>query len=287
MVSLLVHALLPHHTNNHRARALHIDAFLVYIFAFLMFQIVTWVGTMRIPDVLGYATDIRLEQLLSFTNEKRREAGLSSLVLNGQLSQAAAGKAADMFAKNYWAHISPTGTTPWEFIVRNNYQYIYAGENLAKSFDKSNEVVTAWMNSPTHRANIMKKEYTEIGIGIANGSLNGEETTLVVQEFGSRGRTLPAADLADRTFTAEVIPTIMPVPAVAYEEAKTAVNTNKKLPKMLSIVVAEFMLVLLMIDSLFIWKHKTIRLGSHSLAHILFFLTLLGAMSATGIGAIL
>ncbi|KKS46429.1 MAG: hypothetical protein UV09_C0017G0017 [Candidatus Gottesmanbacteria bacterium GW2011_GWA2_42_18] len=281
------HYFFPNYSNNYRAKTLHRPSLLIYILFLLVIQSAYLQIRSMNPNILGFATDITHEKILYLVNLERQKSGLDPLSYSIELATAASQKAQDMFLKNYWAHISPTGATPWEFIVRNGYQYIYAGENLAKSFNTSEEVVAAWMNSPTHRANIMKEEYTEIGIGIANGSLNGEETTLVVQEFGSRGRTLTATDTPDRTFTAEVIPTTMPVPAIAYKEAKTAVNANKKLPKMLSIVIAEFMLVILMIDSLFIWRHKTIRLGSHSLAHILFFLTLLGAMSATGIGAIL
>ncbi len=94
-------------------------------------------------------------------------------------------KATDMFARNYWAHYGPDGTTPWSFITNSGYEYEYAGENLAKNFMFSDGVVQAWMESPTHRENILRNEYTEIGYAIQNGVLNGEETTLVVQMFGT------------------------------------------------------------------------------------------------------
>src|SRR3989304_3517962 len=149
----LVHLCIPHTTNNHRSKILHLDALFTYvlIFAFFNFGVRTLHKTM--PDVLGYATDIHVEQLLSGTNLKRQESGLSPLTMNAKLSQAAAGKAQDMFAKGYWAHNSPTGATPWSFISGAGYSYVVAGENLAKNFSNSQRVVDAWMASPTHREN--------------------------------------------------------------------------------------------------------------------------------------
>src|SRR3972149_9762200 len=89
-----------------------------------------------------------------------------------------------MFQENYWSHYSPDGKTPWDVILGAGYKYEYAGENLAKNFLFSNGFVDAVMNSTTHRDNLLKKEYTEVGYAIVNGTLNGEQTTLVVQEFG-------------------------------------------------------------------------------------------------------
>lgn len=186
MVDLLRHLLLPHHTNNHRARALHLDALFVYVLAFTLFNIGLRSLHKSYPDILGYATNIAVDQLLASTNAKRAENGLPALKLNSELSQAAAGKASDMFANNYWSHVSPSGKTPWEFIVGAGYNYTVAGENLAKNFMDSQGVVDAWMASPTHRENILKGNYQEVGYAVVNGVLNGEETTLVVQMFGSR-----------------------------------------------------------------------------------------------------
>ena len=86
----------------------------------------------------------------------RDEAGLDSLRLNPTLTAAAKRKAEHMFAENYWAHISPTGVEPWYFILDSGYDYSYAGENLAKNFNTSKEVVAAWYQSPTHRDNSAK-----------------------------------------------------------------------------------------------------------------------------------
>lgn len=278
---------MPHHTNNYKAKSLHHSHLLFYILLLLAFQSFYSFYKKISPNVLGYATDISIEKILVLVNGERQKENLQPLALSRELTVAAQGKAADMFAKNYWAHISPTGTTPWEFITKTGYQYIYAGENLAKSFDNTDEVVKAWMKSPTHRANIMKPEYTEIGLAVHNGVLNNEETTLVVQEFGSRQRQIVASvedsqkEVAKSLEVAQVLPQNQQVAKVQSPKPFFRINRS------ISLMIAEFMLVVLLIDSIFIWKHKTVRVSGHSLAHIMFFLALLGAMSATGIGAIL
>ncbi|MFZ2664277.1 MAG: CAP domain-containing protein, partial [Patescibacteria group bacterium] len=122
--------------------------------------------------------------LLDYTNKKRDDAGLSDLKLNSKLTSAAQAKAADMFKDGYWAHIAPDGAEPWDFILAQNYDYIYAGENLAKNFSTSKEVVEAWYKSPSHKSNLLGTNYDEVGFAVVNGVMNGYETTLVVQMFG-------------------------------------------------------------------------------------------------------
>jgi uncharacterized protein YkwD len=136
------------------------------------------------PGVLGIASDISVQDVIQLTNQEREKNGIGILSENSALDQAAIAKANDMFAQNYWAHISPTGKTPWEFIRSANYSYTAAGENLARDFDKSPQVVEAWMNSPSHKENLLSGKFTEIGVGVVSGTLEGKETTLVVQMFG-------------------------------------------------------------------------------------------------------
>jgi len=152
----------------------------------MMLLIFSRIASLRNHDlhILGFATDINTKALLEQTNSQRQENGLSALSYNNVLSNAAYQKAQDMFDDDYWAHVAPDGKTPWDFIIQNGYKYSYAGENLAKDFNKSSSVVSAWMNSPSHRANILNPNYTEIGFAVVNGTLSGEETTLVVQMFG-------------------------------------------------------------------------------------------------------
>lgn len=125
--------------------------------------------------------------MLVRVNQIRESNGLGDLTLNAELSKAAQAKAQDMFAKNYWAHFAPDGSTsPWGFIKGAGYNYLYAGENLAKGFTDSNGVINAWMNSQSHRDNILNPKYKDIGFAISEGNLLGEDTVLVVQMFGAR-----------------------------------------------------------------------------------------------------
>lgn len=119
------------------------------------------------------------------TNQERQSLGLGELKSNEALRKAAQAKADDMAKNGYFAHQSPDGKTPWYWIDQTGYTYRAAGENLAVNFDYSRDVVNAWMNSPTHKANIVKSKYQDIGIGIAEGFYQGRPTVFVVQLFGT------------------------------------------------------------------------------------------------------
>ncbi len=284
--AIISHYFIPHESNNFKAKTLHIKSIVFYIVLLAILQ--TFNSLLRYiePNVLGYATDITVEKIVLLVNQERINNQLSPLSLSPELSTAATQKAADMFTKNYWAHISPTGVSPWQFISSSGYSYIYAGENLAKSFNTSEEVVKAWMNSSTHKANILKPEYKDIGISVMNGLLNGEETTLVVEEFGTPVEKVIASvqkspDMENQSNN--IAESVKEREMIAGMQSQIVQN----IPRTLSLVIAEIMLILLVIDSIFIWRHKTIRISSHSLAHIIFIVSLVIAMGATGMGVIL
>jgi len=123
--------------------------------------------------------------LTALTNEERKDINLPALIQNELLNKAAQMKAEDMASRGYFAHTSPDGKTPWYWLQQVGYSYAGAGENLAVNFFESNDVSEAWMNSPTHKANIIKPNYTEIGIGVANGVYEGRHTVFVAQFFGT------------------------------------------------------------------------------------------------------
>ncbi|MGH7240972.1 MAG: CAP domain-containing protein [Candidatus Saccharimonadales bacterium] len=138
-------------------------------------------------SVLGYATDMSVQELLDDTNQQRIGNGVAALGLNSLLDNAAQAKANDMAARDYWSHNTPDGQTPWTFITAAGYNYQLAGENLAYGFDTAADTLTGWMNSPEHRANILNGGYTEVGFGyinIANYQSTGPET-LVVAMYAS------------------------------------------------------------------------------------------------------
>lgn len=130
-------------------------------------------------------TNSMAKNIISLTNTQRNENELESLKENELLNKAASAKLQDMFTNDYWDHFSPQGKKPWDFISESNYSYIYAGENLAKGFVDSGSTVNAWMDSPTHKNNLLSSRYSEIGVAVGSGYLNNKPTTLIVQMFGT------------------------------------------------------------------------------------------------------
>ncbi len=132
--------------------------------------------------VLSAVTNLAPSELLISTNSERQKSGVAPLKINSELNNAAKAKADDMVLKDYWSHNTPEGQDPWIFIDKTGYKYLKAGENLAYGFSNSNDTVTGWMNSKTHRENLLDSSYTEVGFGVAS-SLNfitkGPETVVV------------------------------------------------------------------------------------------------------------
>lgn len=129
--------------------------------------------------------------LTDMANTIRLQNGFGTLSVSPTLTKAAKLKAEDMATKGYFAHNTPEGYLPWHWFELADYQYIYAGENLAVDFSESADIQNAWMASPGHRANILNGHFTEIGIATAQGTFQGRQTVFVVEMFGSP-KILPA-----------------------------------------------------------------------------------------------
>lgn len=140
--------------------------------------------------------------VISQTNvERKNNGGLIALKENAQLDAAALEKVQDMFKQQYFEHVSPSGNGPETLATDVHYEYIYFGENLALgNFKNDQTLVTAWMNSPGHRANILNAKYQEIGVAVGRGLYKGKMTWLAVQEFGKPASSCPSIDpmLKDR-----------------------------------------------------------------------------------------
>ncbi len=158
---------------------------LIFIFIFIFQIVLTKTPDQTNPKILGTISNLYPVDIIEYTNNYRNKNGLKSLKPNQKLAQAAEAKAEDMFKNNYWDHFSPNNIGPWDFILAEKYDYHFAGENLAKDFNDSNKLVNAWINSPPHKANILNKNYQDIGIAVVEGELNNKKTILVVQMFGT------------------------------------------------------------------------------------------------------
>lgn len=128
--------------------------------------------------------------VVDLANADRVNVKRQPLQINPLLTKAAQLKAEDMARRSYFAHEGPKGETPWSWLDQVGYEYVYAGENLALDFYDSNEVNQAWLNSPKHRDNILDKNFTEIGVGLATGRYQGHDSVFIVQFFGSTEKSL-------------------------------------------------------------------------------------------------
>lgn len=318
-MSLIINFFLPHHGNNHKAHAIKTYSLFALTLVFALLQGVMNFVLAENPDVLGYSANISPDRIVELTNAQRNKLGLGTLTVNGLLSEAARQKAGDMFAFNYWAHNSPSGRTPWSFFSDVGYRYQYAGENLARDFKDPDSVVNAWMNSPSHRDNIVNNKYREIGVAVVDGQLQGAQTTLVVQLFGATYGSAPAKTAekpiqatvpAQETIPAEV-PAVLPLeePIVPVEpelvaqtplinpiaEPVLSRSTGKAFASMCPLDLTKAMIIFIVgiligvfgADLVLVSHHHTPRFSSRSLAQMMFLVFVLGATLLVKQGAIL
>lgn len=144
-------------------------------------------------DVTAQEHELSISSLLKEMNEDRMEFNLPPLRREPDLDRIARLKAEDMVRNSYFSHTSPQGLNPWHWFTQGNYEYVYAGENLALDFKTAAGAQEAWMASPKHRSNILNKNYEDIGYAIAEGkftNINGvhkeREGIIIVQVFGKR-----------------------------------------------------------------------------------------------------
>lgn len=166
-------------TGLQKASASVMSILVIITFLLTNIQAVIWQSSQWLVSTVLPAVVVDL------TNKERGEFSEKPLVRNATLDVAAKLKAEDMAKNEYFAHYSPTDVSPWHWFDEAGYVYAYAGENLAIHFTDSTEVVDAWMNSPSHRSNIVNGLYTEIGVGTAKGKFDGYDTVYVVQLFGT------------------------------------------------------------------------------------------------------
>jgi len=142
------------------------------------------------------STTLSKENIIILTNKERADNGsLPELKENDKLDLSAEIKLQDMFAKQYFEHISPSGVGVGDLGSKVSYEYITIGENLALGdFKDDKALIDAWMASSGHRANILNKKYTEIGIAVGKGKFDGKDVWIAVQHFGLPKSICPTID---------------------------------------------------------------------------------------------
>jgi len=257
----------PHPHNNHKAKILWPRSIVILIGLFIMGRSIVDITIGLKPGVLGFASQIDPDKVIELTNAERLSVGITILKENSELDQAALAKATDMFENNYWAHVSPTGTEPWYFVTQSGYEYKHAGENLARDFSNPKDIVKAWMASPTHRQNLLDSRYKDIGVAVVDGYINGVETTIVVQLFGSTQSTV--AKIASTTVTNTVF---------AKEAPEKLIPSSGLSPMDLSRAWSLAFVVLIMfalsLDWIFVLRYNIIRISGKTWAHLTYFAAL-------------
>ncbi len=210
---------IPHLENDQKPHLLRRETVTFVILIVLVAEAAFLFGSSYVAPRSKLFGLILVNALVDGTNQNRVANNLPPLKENSLLDAAAQQKANDMVANNYFAHESPTGVTPWHWFDAVGYKYIFAGENLAANFVNSEDVVTGWMNSPGHRANILDTRFTEIGMATAQGTYQGFPTTYVVEVFGTPSPS-PIAFVNTAAASAEnPAPQSAPVPATATAPA--------------------------------------------------------------------
>jgi hypothetical protein len=141
-----------------------------------------------IPNI-ALSSSISSGKVIELTNKLRIESGISPLNISPQLSAAAQDKAQDLVKRNYWSHETPEGYPFWIFADKQGYDWIYLGENLAADFKTPEGIVNAWFASPSHRKNILNKNYQDIGVGISDN--------IVVALYGTKNQ-LPVVNYLEK-----------------------------------------------------------------------------------------
>lgn len=228
---------IPHARNNYHPHILGHRALALFSALLVTLKIFTLTLLTFGPVLPAYSSAITSDNIIYLTNQSREQYGLKDLVYNSLLAKAAQTKADDMLARGYFSHNTPDGRTPWSFIVAAGYNYLMAGENLAVNFTEAENVETAWMNSPGHRANILNKNFEEIGIGISEGEYQDHTAIFVVQMFGVPAeQQIQLSDKPTPVQTSDVpAPKPAPVPqqpalksaAVAQSQATTSPEAVK------------------------------------------------------------
>jgi len=257
----------PHPHNNHKAKILRPRSIVILIGLFIMGRSIVDITVGLKPGVLGFASQIDPDKVIELTNAERLSAGVTLLKENSELDQAALAKATDMFENNYWAHVSPTGTEPWYFVTQFGYQYKHAGENLARDFSNPKDVVTAWMASPTHRQNLLDDRYKDIGVAVVDGYINGVETTIVVQLFGSTQDSvakIASTTVSNTVFAREVPDKLIPSSGLSPMDLSRA----------WSLAFVILIMFALSLDWIFVLRYNIIRISGKTWAHLTYFVGL-------------
>lgn len=134
---------------------------------------------LHFSETKGTVDEEAEDAMLTLVNEQRKLAGVQSVSFDPALREVARQHSQDMFARGYFSHYTPEGTSPFDRMDKQDIQYTYAGENLALA-PSTDLAMQGLMNSPGHRSNILNPHFNKIGIGVIDGGIYGK---MYSQEF--------------------------------------------------------------------------------------------------------
>ncbi len=226
--AVFVPVFVPVEENQFLPKALNAKYLFWYGAGLLLVKILI-VGSILILPSTNFYSSIAAERLAYLINQERQSQNLEPLSFNATLNSTANLKINDMLAQDYFEHISPAGIAPWFWFKQAGYNYEYAGENLAMDFFDTDKVFAAWMNSPTHRDNILNPNYREMGLAVKAGQVQDHEATLAVLVFGSQAQTKTIAKTspsppAQPKVSATPQPTMTPATTVSIQPTTPAAS---------------------------------------------------------------
>lgn len=265
--------------NNYHPPVLSYKAFIGYGLALLLLRLL-------LGAIPAQSSAVDSGVLMKLINTERTQRNLTSLIAHSSLAAAASQKAQDMIDRDYFAHIDPDGNYVWGKIVAAGYTpYRILGENLALDFSTSEGMIKAWLDSPTHRANLLHTEFVNQGLSAVYGDYQGRYTNLTASLFGALVTTpkpSPPSPLikGERPATAEIPPS--PPLATTTPSGNTVIPKNNStqprinpffLSRMIFTFFGGLLLLILLVDSVIIQKHlaaadAVIPSRSHSSYHL-------------------
>jgi len=262
----------PHKRNNHRPHIFSLVSIAIIVCSVIFFEGMYFVQTKVVFLKTDFLASVLPGVLVTLTNHDRSQIGVPQVTEDTLLGKAAQAAADDMAKNGYFSHVSPDGKAPWYWLDQVGYHYSYAGQNLAVHFTDSENVQTAWMESPTHRANIVKPQYTKIGFGTANGIYEGKETTFVVEFFAT-----PVEEQAvlKKEFTVKKSPIVsVPVSAIPMQVLGAETNSEQSpvskvswLARLSTSPLRTMMAILMMLFTIIVSSFSITLLVRHKTQH--------------------
>lgn len=203
----------------------------------------------------AYFSSISEQDIIDTTNEIRNNLGLNKLIPNTLLIAAARQKANDIFKYQSFQH-NLNGEKFSSWVKKTNYEYYYVGENLAINFTTSEKVIDAWLDSETHRKNIVNENFKEIGVAVVDGEFQNKKTTVIVQIFGS-----PLSEIKNITPTSQLSTSSKPIILNNSNQSKNKSDNNLNFYLIITLLTSVFFIVILK-TSLFLenlFHHKKIH----------------------------